>query len=127
MLVYGHEQCALELLKAGAAVDATNSNGWTALMLAAHNNHNQCLRVLLEAGASIKTGSLDVRNECVHILQAENAARELLDEENREAERKKAKKKKKERKKDTKKTKLYARTMWNCLSRDVVALITLCR
>ena len=46
-----HEQVARVLLEAGAVVGAQTNDGWTALMLAAHNGHEQVARVLLEVGA----------------------------------------------------------------------------
>ena len=39
------------LLEAVAVVGAQNNDGWTALMYAAVNGHEQVARVLLEAGA----------------------------------------------------------------------------
>ena len=42
---------SLILLKAGAAVDQTEEDGWTALMFAAQNGHEQVARILLKAGA----------------------------------------------------------------------------
>ena len=43
-----HEQVAQELLKAGAGVEVQNNQGWTALMYAAQNGHEQvcCSRML---------------------------------------------------------------------------------
>ena len=47
----GHEQCALELLKAGAAVNHSSNDGRTALMSACLSGHEQCALELLKAGA----------------------------------------------------------------------------
>ena len=47
------EQVALDLLKAGAAVDATEEDGWTALMFAAQGGHDSCALELLKAGAAV--------------------------------------------------------------------------
>ena len=44
----GHEQCALALLKAGAAVDKTLPSGSTALILAAQDGHEKCVLALIE-------------------------------------------------------------------------------
>ena len=41
------------LLEAGANVNATAEDGWTALMLAARNGHVEIVNLLLEAGAKI--------------------------------------------------------------------------
>ena len=49
----GHEQCALELIKAGAAVDAVENKQWTALMFAAQGGHEQCALELIKAGATV--------------------------------------------------------------------------
>ena len=38
----GDDQRARALIKAGAAVDATEEDGWTALMFAAQDNHERC-------------------------------------------------------------------------------------
>ena len=50
----GHEQCVLELLKAGAAVDYMAPNGPTALMLSCQNGHEQCALALIEAKADLE-------------------------------------------------------------------------
>ena len=36
----GHDLCALELIRAGANVDATDEEQWTALMFACQNGHD---------------------------------------------------------------------------------------
>ena len=46
------EQVSLELIKAGANLEAQISSGHTALMLAAQKGHEQCLLELLKAGAA---------------------------------------------------------------------------
>ena len=37
----------------GAAVDLQDTYGWTALMFAAHNDHDRCAKVLIEADADL--------------------------------------------------------------------------
>jgi hypothetical protein len=54
----GHEQVALVLLTAGAAVDKTEGQGWTALIFAAQSGHEQFALVLLEAGAALLSSSV---------------------------------------------------------------------
>ena len=49
---FGHEQCALALIKAGANLEAQIiSSGHTALMLSCQNGYELCARALIEAGA----------------------------------------------------------------------------
>ena len=40
-----------KLLRSGAAVDAVDDDGWTALMEAAFSGQAECTRLLLKAGA----------------------------------------------------------------------------
>ena len=40
-----------ECIAAGANVDAHDSDGWTALMRATRNGRNDCVRLLITAGA----------------------------------------------------------------------------
>ena len=49
----GHERCVLELIKVGAAIDATDKTGCTALIHTALNGHERCLLEILKAGAAI--------------------------------------------------------------------------
>ena len=55
----GHELCARALIEARAAVDATEENGYTALMLCCKNGHEQCVRALVEAKANIHAKNKD--------------------------------------------------------------------
>jgi ankyrin repeat protein len=48
----GHDRVATSLIEAGAGVDLTDKGGYTALMLAASNNHSALLRKLLAEGAN---------------------------------------------------------------------------
>ncbi len=41
------------LLKAGAKIEETSSNGWTALIFAAIRGKDDCIDILLKAGAKI--------------------------------------------------------------------------
>lgn len=49
----GRAQHVQELLRAGVRVDAFKSGEWTALLLAAHAQHEQVVQILLNAGANI--------------------------------------------------------------------------
>ena len=53
----GHEQCALALIKAGAAVDKQRPQEATALIIACQNGHEQCALALLKAGAAVDAQS----------------------------------------------------------------------
>ena len=72
---------AMSLL-AGAAVDAADQNGWTALMSACENGHEGAARLLLTAGAAVDAAT----QKGVTALMAaclgghEGAARLLLEE-----------------------------------------------
>ena len=48
----GHELCAQELLEAGADVNITSKEGYTALYLAIRNKHYQCVDLLLKYDAT---------------------------------------------------------------------------
>eukprot|EP01045_Picozoa_sp_COSAG04_P032143 COSAG04_NODE_6202_length_1385_cov_2.419907_3_plen_85_part_00 len=48
---YEHSAIVAALLQGGAAVNAANNVGTTALMYAAFHGHPECARLLLEAGA----------------------------------------------------------------------------
>ncbi|KAF9182671.1 hypothetical protein BGZ51_005749 [Haplosporangium sp. Z 767] len=52
---FGHVAAASMLLDAGAMVDARDRFGWTALVWATNNKHEQIVRVLLEHDASAST------------------------------------------------------------------------
>jgi hypothetical protein len=52
-VMYGHVDVARELLRAGAAVDAMDEEGWSALMTAAFRADLPMVRLLVEAGASL--------------------------------------------------------------------------
>ena len=88
----GHEQCALELLKAGAAVDRAGSQGFTALMLAAQNNHEKCLIELLKANAdsnkaaedgftALMAAAQDGHEQCARALLKAGAAVDATEED----------------------------------------------
>ena len=47
----GHHECVGLLLKAGAAKDTQDNDGWTALMHASNEGHHECFDLLLKAGA----------------------------------------------------------------------------
>ena len=49
----GHREAAERLLAFGSAVDAGDSGGYTALMLAASNDHAGIVELLLQHGADI--------------------------------------------------------------------------
>ncbi len=49
----GHQEIASELLTARASIDLGDKGGYTALMLAASNNHHTLVRLLLQNGADI--------------------------------------------------------------------------
>ena len=72
--------CALELIKAGATVDATEEDGWTALMFAAQGGHEQCALELLKAGAAVNHSSNDGRTALMSACLSghEQCALELL-------------------------------------------------
>ena len=48
------EQAVLDLLKAGANVNAADEDGWTALMQACDGGNEQCVHALIEAGADME-------------------------------------------------------------------------
>jgi ankyrin repeat protein len=52
--VEGETQKIQRLLKKGANIEATDSDGWTALMLATYNEHAPTCALLLEKGANIE-------------------------------------------------------------------------
>lgn len=51
--LYGHEEVARRLLAAGAHVEAVDKGGYSALMLAASNNHAALIELLHEHGADL--------------------------------------------------------------------------
>lgn len=68
------------LLRDGADPNAPNTLGWTALMIAAANQHLDCVRLLLEAGADPNTSNLLGRNALMFAARYGNIdiVRELL-------------------------------------------------
>ncbi|CAO3617501.1 unnamed protein product [Cunninghamella blakesleeana] len=54
---FGKTDIAHALLSAGAKIDIQDSFGWSALMWATNNNHEQLVKILLEHGASSQTKS----------------------------------------------------------------------
>lgn len=50
--LYGHEIATEQLISAGANLDLTDKGGYSALMLAASNNHASVVKRLLEQGAN---------------------------------------------------------------------------
>ena len=65
----GHEQCALALLKAGAAVDHAAGNVVTALMLSCAAGHEQCALALIKAGANIEAATPSGHNSLMYSCQ----------------------------------------------------------
>lgn len=53
----GHFYCVVGLLDAGAEMNVTNNNGYTALHIAIRHKHIDVLRILLSKGASLDTKS----------------------------------------------------------------------
>ena len=51
--IYGHIDCVNALIAAGASIDQTDNNGWTALMFTSKQGHINCVNALIAAGASI--------------------------------------------------------------------------
>lgn len=64
----GDERKLRSALKDGASVSALSKTGWTALMIAALNGRDGCVRILLEAGADPNWSGGDPRHE--PLLQA---------------------------------------------------------
>ena len=54
-----HVQVARFLLENGATVDATEEDGYTALMFCCENGHEQCVNALVEAKANIHAKNKD--------------------------------------------------------------------
>ena len=72
------EQVARELLKAGAAVDATEEDGFTALMFAAQDGHEQVSGSHYHVFAIV----ICALHTCIHAIAShhlEQVARELLE------------------------------------------------
>ena len=56
----GHVDCVKQLVKAGAELNATNSDGNTALIDAAtFNGHVDCVKELVKAGAELNATNSD--------------------------------------------------------------------
>ena len=49
----GHDPCALQLIEAGANVDQTEEDGYTALMFACQDGHDRVTLQLIEAGGGV--------------------------------------------------------------------------
>lgn len=58
----GRNDIVKMMLEAGADVNARQTNGWTALTLAARNDNTETVKILLEAGADRKLRNCDGRN-----------------------------------------------------------------
>jgi hypothetical protein len=74
-----HPQEADVLLKAGAAVDARDHDGDTALMFAASSNKYDVVRYLLESGADISATTNRGDTVCVRCSQSSGRIRRLLE------------------------------------------------
>jgi len=76
----GHEQCALELIKAGANVEAHMNSGHTALMLSCQNGHKRCALELIKAGAAVDAVQNTQMTALMYAAEGghEHCARELL-------------------------------------------------
>jgi len=61
----GNSERIVELLDAGANIEATNILGWTALHIAASKGHEICVEMLLSHGANIETTN-DYGNTALH-------------------------------------------------------------
>ena len=56
--IKGHTDCLQELIQAGADLNIKNKDGMTALMLAIEGRADDCVTVLVKAGAEINTAVL---------------------------------------------------------------------
>ncbi|KAL7958223.1 hypothetical protein V8C34DRAFT_304979 [Trichoderma compactum] len=71
------------LLERGAAVDATDEDGWTPLHCAAQSNSKECAILLLDSGASLLAGAnaytpfaIAVRQRAIDVIEAMNSHEE---------------------------------------------------
>jgi ankyrin repeat protein len=51
---HGHPKMLKHLIAAKADLEATNSSGFTLVGVAAHRGQDECVRVLIDAGANIE-------------------------------------------------------------------------
>ena len=56
---YGHPEVVTLLIEAKARIEHKDNNGWTALTYAAGRGREDCVRVLLDAGADKESNSKD--------------------------------------------------------------------
>ena len=54
----GHEGCSRVMIEAGAAVDAADNEGMTALLWAGKNGHEPCARIVIEAKVALEKQTL---------------------------------------------------------------------
>ena len=71
----GHAHCGLELHKNGAHLDRVDSDGQSALFLAAFNYHKNCVKTLLGLGCLLQY----VNNKNVNVLSIIKADKVLSD------------------------------------------------